>query len=155
VLGAYTLSLSDLLLPVLAGVAAAVVLLGLARAAGPARGRGLLALGLAGAALIYLAFALAAGALPRGLALEAAGVAAFGAAAARGGRTGGGVAWLAAGWALHALWDWPLHAAGHRLGAYPPQWYPPFCASFDLLVAAAVTAGQAGVPARPARSAAA
>lgn len=41
---------------------------------------------------------------------------------------------LAAGWLLHAAWD-GLHHAGKvpsRIGA----WVPPFCAAYDLIVAA-------------------
>ena len=43
--------------------------------------------------------------------------------------------WLAAAWALHVLWDYPLHyfGPGH---ACVPESYAIACISFDLLVAA-------------------
>jgi len=43
--------------------------------------------------------------------------------------------WLAAAWALHVLWDYPLHylGPGH---AFAPESWAVSCISFDLLVAA-------------------
>lgn len=43
--------------------------------------------------------------------------------------------WLAAGWALHTLWDMALHLYG--IGTHiVPEWYAWACVSFDLAVAA-------------------
>lgn len=96
----------------------------------PAAGLRLLALGLLTAALLYLGFAVFGGAGARWLAIEAGGVALYGAAAWLGLRRGAG--WLALGWAAHALWDVPFHAAE----AFVPAFYPPLCLGFDLLVGA-------------------
>lgn len=40
---------------------------------------------------------------------------------------------IAAGWALHVLWDIFLHPGGHP--GYVPTWYPPICLGFDLFMA--------------------
>jgi len=49
--------------------------------------------------------------------------------------------WLAAGWALHPLWDAALHLKGAGL-SIAPEWYPTACISFDLLVAAYIVLSQ-------------
>lgn len=49
------------------------------------------------------------------------------------------VSWLAAGWALHALWD-----VGHLISAgaeFVPDWYPALCITFDLVVAFHIARG--------------
>ena len=117
--------------------------------ANPARA---FAFGLVVAAGIYPVFALFAGAPLEWVALELGGLAAFGALAlpALARRRAPGFAWavasvsaLAAGWALHPLWDLMLHASavgtfGSSPGAaYVPYWYPPVCATFDWAVALA------------------
>jgi hypothetical protein len=89
-----------------------------------------LGVGLVVAAGLYVLFAALAND-PRGLVLEASGVALFGALAAVGGRESRYV--LAAGWVLHVLWDVELHPAG--FAGYAPRWYPAVCLSFDLIVA--------------------
>jgi hypothetical protein len=43
--------------------------------------------------------------------------------------------WLAAGWALHPVWDFGLHYLGPG-NAFTPVTYSITCVSFDLLVAA-------------------
>ena len=43
--------------------------------------------------------------------------------------------WLAAGWALHPLWDIALHYVGPG-HAFAPETYTIACLSYDLLVAA-------------------
>lgn len=45
----------------------------------------------------------------------------------------GSVLWLAAGYALHGLWDW-AHDAG-RVATQVPRWFPPACAIFDFIIA--------------------
>lgn len=45
--------------------------------------------------------------------------------------------WIAAGWALHPVWDVALHYAGPGR-AFAPDSYTVTCLSFDLLVAAYV-----------------
>ena len=88
--------------------------------------------GLALAALVYVGFALAAGAGAGPLVTELVGVGLFGAVAWLGVRRS--ALWLAAGWAAHVGWDLLLHpltAAG-----YAPAWYVRACVGFDLVVAA-------------------
>ena len=90
----------------------------------------LLAIGLAVAALIYLAFG-AAGGGGRWLAIEAGGVVLFTA-----------LAWLGSaavpilmgvGWAAHACWDVGLHL--EPAVSFVPAWYPVACLGLDLVVA--------------------
>jgi len=47
----------------------------------------------------------------------------------------GPVKWLALGWALHPLWDFPLHYLGPGRG-YAPVAYVIACISFDWVVTA-------------------
>jgi len=47
--------------------------------------------------------------------------------------------WLAAGWALHPLWDVVLHWAGPGR-AFAPETYTIACLSYDLVVAAYIVA---------------
>jgi hypothetical protein len=94
--------------------------------------RALLAFLLCGAALTYVYYAAAAGAGTGWVVAELAGVVVYGGLALRGLR--GSPVWLAAGWALHPVWDVALHhfGPGH---AFAPDAYPITCLSFDLLVA--------------------
>ena len=80
--------------------------------------------GLVGAALVYVAFALAAG---EGVLLELGGLALYGAMAAVGLR--GHRGWFAAGWLLHPLWDLGLHLGG----GVAPEWYVWVCLAFDAV----------------------
>lgn len=119
-----------------ATIGAAGALLGggfgiLARRQGPRGEVRAVAAGLVVAALIYVGFALARGAGARWVAIEAAGVAGFGAVALLGVRAA--PLWLAAGWALHVAWDVALHSATGT--PFVPFWYPPACVGFDLVVA--------------------
>lgn len=94
-----------------------------------------LAVGLVGAALIYLVFAALGGASLAWLAVEVVGIGIYGALAWLGLRRS--PLWLAAGWAAHPLWD----VFGHLLGggaAFTPRWYALACISFDLVVGAYV-----------------
>ena len=97
--------------------------------------RALLAVLLCGAALTYVYYAAVAGAGTGWILAELAGVAVYGSLALRGLR--GSPLWLAAGWALHPVWDVALHhlGPGH---AFAPDAYAITCLSFDLLVAAYV-----------------
>lgn len=45
-------------------------------------------------------------------------------------------AWLAAGYALHGVWDW-AHDSGF-VSTNVTAWFPPACAMFDFLIAAFV-----------------
>ena len=93
--------------------------------------RWLLALLLLVAALFYVVFALQEGAAGVWVAGEVLGVAIFGVMALRGLR--GSPWWLAAGWALHPVWDIGLHSVGP--GTFAPAAYPIACLTFDLVVA--------------------
>ena len=88
--------------------------------------------GLVVAALVYLIFALAAGAGVGAVVTEVIGIALFGAVAWLG--TGRAALWLAAGWAAHVGWDLLLHPLAEV--GYAPAWYVRACIGFDLVVAA-------------------
>jgi hypothetical protein len=90
------------------------------------------------AALLYVLFA-ALGRSANGLAVEAAGVVAFGGLALLGVRRQA-PALVAAGWALHPMWDVALHTAGAG-AAYTPRGYVAACIGFDLLLAALILRG--------------
>ena len=90
----------------------------------------LFAAGLGGAALVYVPFALA-GAAASWVPIEVAGFVAYTVVAVLGARRS---RWLLAfGWAGHALWDFPLHAA--PAAGFVPGWYPAACLAFDVVVA--------------------
>jgi hypothetical protein len=95
-------------------------------------GRSLLVILLFAAAGAYFGFAIAAGAGPLWTVVELLQVVAFGAFALLGLR--GSPYWLAAGWALHPVWDIGVHYAGP--GTFAPTTYTIACVSFDLVVAA-------------------
>jgi uncharacterized protein DUF6010 len=111
----------------------------------PDAGRLFYAIGLVVTPLIYFVFALIGRAGARSLALEAAGVLLYGAAAWIGFRKSATL--LALGWALHVMWDVGLHLQGTGAG-YTPDWYPWGCGSFDLIVGGAVLAAGANVERR-------
>jgi hypothetical protein len=100
--------------------------------------RVILAFILLGAAIAYISFAQA---VPQSVAgplwmlVECAGVAIYGTMAVLGVRRSAW--WLVAGWALHPLWDIPLHffGPGH---AFAPTYYTISCLSFDFLVAGVI-----------------
>ena len=109
-----------------------------------ARSRGgnetrVLALGLVVAAAIYVGFAVVGAGAGAGWTLtEAGGIGVYGAFAWLGLRRSAG--WLAAGWALHTVWDVGLHLVGGG-AAFAPTGYVVLCVSFDLLTAAYVAFG--------------
>ena len=96
-------------------------------------GRALLAAVLIIAAVIYVYFAAREGAGAVWLAGELVGIAIYGSMGLRGIR--GSAWWLAAGWALHPVWDILLHyiGPGH---SFAPETYTIPCITFDLGVAA-------------------
>ena len=90
------------------------------------------------AAGAYVFFVTRAGESPFWLLVEVAGVGIYGALAILGIRRSAW--WLAAGWALHPVWDIPLHyfGPGHTFAPAP---YAIACLSFDLLVAGVIAGG--------------
>jgi hypothetical protein len=98
-------------------------------------GRSLLAVFLFVAAALYILFAVRAGEGTFWVAGELAGVVIYGTMALWGLR--GSPWWLAAGWALHPVWDLALHYFGPG-GSFAPAGYTITCLSFDLVVAAYV-----------------
>jgi hypothetical protein len=95
-------------------------------------GRALLAIVLIIAALAYVAFAIRAGEGAFWVVGELVGVGIYGTFGLLGVR--GSPMWLAAGWALHPLWDVVLHYFGPG-SSFAPISYTIPCISFDLLVA--------------------
>jgi len=92
----------------------------------------LLAIALIIAAVAYVAFAIGAGESALWMVGELVGVGVYGAMGLLGVR--GSPMWLAAGWALHPLWDVVLHYFGPGSSFAPIDYTIP-CISFDLLVA--------------------
>ena len=95
-------------------------------------GRSLLAIVLIIAALAYVAFAIRAGESAFWVVGEWWGGGIYGTMGLLGVR--GSPWWLAAGWALHPLWDVVLHYFGPG-SSFAPVSYTIPCVSFDLLVA--------------------
>jgi hypothetical protein len=122
----------DIALP--AGVILGAIFVGLAYSL-PRYTRQILVVGLMLAALVYVHFAVASNESMLWLAAELAGVAVYGAIAARGLR--GSPWWIVAGWALHPLWDVALHYAGPGR-AFAPDWYTIPCLGWDLVVAGVI-----------------
>jgi hypothetical protein len=108
-------------------------------------GRSLLVIILFAAAGAYFGFAIGGGAGPGWTLLELLQVIGFGTVALLGWR--GSAWWLAAGWALHPLWDAGLHYLGPGR-AFAPMTYAVACISYDLLVAAYVAVAYGLVGAR-------
>jgi hypothetical protein len=105
----------------------------LSRSVGEIYGRALLAIVLVIAGGAYVGFAVAGNASGLWFLAELVQAVALGAFALLGLR--GSPYWLAAGWAIHPLWDVVLHylGAGHT---FAPEAWAISCVSFDLLVAA-------------------
>jgi uncharacterized protein DUF6010 len=96
-------------------------------------GRALLAGVLIAAAVFYVVFANRAGESTAWLVVELAGVAVYGTVGLVG--VWRSPMWLAAGWALHPVWDVALHYFGPG-NAFAPAAYTIACLSWDLAVAA-------------------
>ena len=99
---------------------------------------------LAGAALsavagVYLGFAVADG-RRSAVAIQAASALAFTTVAYVGIEQGSG-ALIGAGWIAHAAWDAIHHE--HRGPTEVATWYPPFCATADLVIGVPLVAGLA------------
>ena len=115
------------------GADLALVAFLLSRLAHDIVGRAVLAGVLIFAAVIYVVFAAREGAGGVWLAGELVGIAVYGGMALLGLRCSRW--WLAAGWALHPLWDILLHylGPGH---SFAPETFTIPCLTFDLAVAA-------------------
>ncbi len=87
------------------------------------------------AAGAYFGFAVVGQAGPLWLLIELGHIICFGVMGLLGLR--GSVYWIAAGWALHPVWDIALHYVGPG-NAFAPWPYTIACVSFDLVVAAYV-----------------
>ena len=124
----------QLLIEIAIGVVLAIGFLLLVRMSRSyAREKRSFAIGLVVAALIYVGFALFNDA-PQWLLTELVGVAIYAVFAWLGLKKSG---WfLAAGWALHPLWDAGLH---NYSTPFVPHWYIGGCIGFDLLVAAYIS----------------
>ena len=119
------------------GMLAAVAFL-LSRFTKDIAGRAVLAFWLFGAAAMYVLFAVRGGEGAAAVLGELAGVAVYGTVALRGLR--GSPLWLAAGWALHPVWDIALHYFGPG-ASFAPVEYTVSCLTFDLMVAAYIAVG--------------
>ncbi|HET9985909.1 MAG TPA: DUF6010 family protein [Longimicrobiales bacterium] len=126
--------MTEQLLFALAGAAGALVFAMVVRAVAREPERRY-AVALLVAALLYVLFA-ALGQSASGLAVEAAGVVAFGGLALLGLRRRAPLL-VAAAWALHPVWDVALHTAGAG-AAYTPRGYMAACIGFDLVLAALI-----------------
>ena len=104
----------------------------LSRSVGEIYGRALLAIVLVIAGGAYVGFAVAGNASGLWFLAELVQAVALGAFALLGLR--GSPYWLAAGWAIHPLWDVVLHYLGAGR-AFAPEAWAISCVSFDLLVA--------------------
>jgi hypothetical protein len=95
--------------------------------------RAILATVLIGAAAFYILFAARAGAGTAWIVAEVIGVSIYGGMGIAGVR--GSLWWMAAGWALHPVWDMGLHyfGPGH---AFAPEPYAIACLSWDWLTTA-------------------
>ena len=113
------------------GFALGAVLLLYARSKGEQGEKRVLTIALVVAALVYVGLAVVWG-KATWILIETAGVPAFGAFVWLALRHN--YKWLAAGWALHPVWDVGLHLWGPGQ-AMAPQWYVVACVSFDVLVA--------------------
>ncbi|GAA4688209.1 hypothetical protein GCM10023215_25140 [Pseudonocardia yuanmonensis] len=98
-------------------------------------GRVLLAGVLVAAAVFYVVFAAQGEAGGAWLVTELVGILVYGGMAVLGIRRS--PYWLAAGWALHPVWDIVLHNVGPGR-VFAPEPYTIVCLSWDLVVAAAV-----------------
>jgi len=138
VAGTVGVSVGELIIAVLregaiGGFVLAVIAYLLSRFTTEIYGRVLLAIFLFAAAGAYFGFAVLAGAGPIWMLVELVGVFVFGTMALLGLR--GSPWWLAAGWALHPLWDVVLHLIGPG-GSFASQPYAVACVTFDWVVAA-------------------
>lgn len=130
------MSTTNLIVHLVIGIISALVLIIIARRSEPGLEKRLYAAGLLIAALIYVGFASLRGASLEWNAIELAGLAVFTLVAVLGLKVS--TIFLAAGWAVHGLWDALLHLKQHT--AFVPDWYPVICLGFDLVVAIYIAA---------------
>lgn len=114
------------------GAAIAIVAFVLSHFARDLAGRAFLVIFLFTAAGAYFGFVVIAQAAPIWMPIEISHIIAFGTMGLLGLR--GSPHWIAAGWALHPVWDIGLHYIGP--GTFAPWTYAIACLSFDLVVAA-------------------
>jgi hypothetical protein len=121
------------------GALIAIMAFLLSRFARDIAGRAFLAILLFTATGAYFGFAVVGQAGPLWLLIELAHIIGFGVMGLLGlrGSARGSAYWIAAGWALHPVWDIALHYFGPGK-AFTPWAYPLACGSFDLVVAAYV-----------------
>jgi len=114
------------------GLVVGLLFVNVTRRLGELAERRVLAFSLIGAALIYAIFAAVSDA-SGWIAIELIGILVFSVFAELGLKRS--ILWLAAGWALHPLWDAGLHLTG--IGAnVAPTLYVLICIGFDVSVAA-------------------
>lgn len=126
------MNITALLAHLVIGAVSAFVFIGIARRSGWEWEKRIYAAGLFIAALIYVGFAIIGGASLNWSVIELVGLIVFTLLAVLGLKLS--IWLLAAGWALHGLWDALLHVAHHE--HFFPEWYPVICLGFDLIVAA-------------------
>jgi hypothetical protein len=119
-----------LALQLLLGTVTCGLFIVLARRFGVQREVRVYAVGLVVAAIVYLGFALNGSGLGW-LFVELLGVAIFAVSASLGVKVS--PFFLGLGWALHAAWDGWMHAIAGA--GFVPNWYPPVCLGFDLVLA--------------------
>ena len=130
------MSITDLIIHLVIGIVSAFVFIAIARRGGMGWEKRIYAAGLVIAALIYVGFAIIGGASLEWNTIELVGLAIFTLVAALGLKVSTG--FLAAGWAVHGLWDALLHLTQHA--AFVPDWYPVTCLGFDLILAVYIVA---------------
>ncbi len=126
-------------------IALAIIALLVSRLAGEIYGRALLAIVLFIAGGVYLGFAVGGGASGLWALAELVQALILGILGLLGLR--GSPYWLAAGWALHPLWDVVLHHLGPGHEFAPEPWVIA-CVSFDLIIAAYLIVAHRFGPAR-------
>jgi hypothetical protein len=130
------MSITTLVAHLVIGAVSAFAFVIIARRSGTNGEKEIYAAGLFIAALIYVGFATIGGASFGWSVIELAGLVVFTLLAVLGLKLS--IWLLAAGWALHCLWDALLHLTRHA--AFVPDWYPVICLGFDLILAAYIVA---------------
>lgn len=130
------MSITNLIIHFVIGMVSALIFIAIARRSGTDWEKRIYAVGLVIAALIYVGFATIGGASLNWNVIELVGLAVFTLIAALGLKVS--AMFLAAGWALHGLWDTLLHLMQHA--HFVPEWYPVICLGFDLALAVYIVA---------------
>lgn len=125
------MSITNFSIHLVIGIVSGIVFITIARRCAVNLEKRIYAVGLALAALIYVGLAAMGSASVNWNVVELAGLAVFTLVAVLGLKVS---TWfLAAGWAVHGLWDVLLHLRQHT--TFVPEWYPVICLGFDLIVA--------------------